>query len=283
MDKREKEWAEKSFLNQEKQIAAAGTKTPADGSAFSLAGASLVHPDHDPRVNDLSWRHCIPLPAGQITPGTKDTARDLREFQWPDNLFEGKTVIDIGACDGFFSFHAEQQGAKKVLAVDPYRWTLDDRWSGQKGFNLAREILDSKVEDSVMPLEDLSRETVGTWEVGLFLGVFYHLVNPIQILKNVCDVVTDTIVIETINAEFWSLRMGAHHTKINDGEIQLDPFMTGQPMLTYYPTDEIDGDYTTWYAPNPAYIHAFLETEGFKEFMLRRTADSTRFVMTAKR
>jgi len=282
MDKREKEWAEKSFLNTER-IASPPTRKASEDSSFSLAGASLIHPDHDPRVNELSWRHCIPLPNGQITPGTKDTAQDLREFEWPHDLFEGKTVIDVGACDGFFSFHAEKQGAKKVLAVDPYRWTLDDRWSGQQGFNLAREILESKVEDSVVPLEDLTPETVGTWEVGLFLGVFYHLVNPIQILKNVCDVVSDTIVIETINSEYRSLLMGAPHQQNEDGTLQLDPFMTGQPMLTYYPKDEVDGDYTTWYAPNPAYIHAFLEAEGFKEFVMRRTHQSTRFIMTAKR
>ena len=157
---REKQWAKESWLREK----------PAVDNKESL----------DPRVSNLRWRHTIPLPSGQVTPGTKDTRVDLREFKWDKDLFADKTVIDVGACDGFFSFHAEKMGASRVLGVDPYRWTLDNRWSGQKGFNLARELIDSKVEDSVVLLEDLSPETVGKWDVSLFLGVFYHLVNPIQ-------------------------------------------------------------------------------------------------------
>jgi len=276
---KELEWIKKSHL---KTTTAANAYTPAnDGvSSFSLAGASSIA--LDPRVNEIKWRHCIPLPGGDVTPGTKDTSWDLQEFQWPEDLFEGKSVIDVGACDGFFSFHAEQSGASKVLAVDPYRWTLDERWSGQEGFNLARELLESKVEDSVVELEDLSPETVGTWDVGLFLGVFYHLVNPIQILKNVCDVVTDTIVVETINAETLAVVAGAPHRKDERG-ISLHPFFVNNPLLTYYPTDEVDGDYTTWYAPNPAYIHAFLQTEGFETFDMKRTHQGTRFMIIGKR
>ena len=198
---REKQWAKESWLREKSAV----------DNKESL----------DPRVSNLRWRHTIPLPSGQVTPGTKDTRVDLREFKWDKDLFADKTVIDVGACDGFFSFHAEKMGASRVLGVDPYRWTLDNRWSGQKGFNLARELIDSKVEDSVVLLEDLSPETVGKWDVSLFLGVFYHLVNPIQILKNVCSVTDETIIVETINAEYHSLRHGAPRQKASNGIGQL--------------------------------------------------------------
>jgi len=30
----------------------------------------------------------------------------------------GKTVLDVGARDGYFSFEAERRGASRVLAID---------------------------------------------------------------------------------------------------------------------------------------------------------------------
>lgn len=34
--------------------------------------------------------------------------------------FKDKTVIDVGCWDGYFSFLAEELGARRVLAVDDY-------------------------------------------------------------------------------------------------------------------------------------------------------------------
>ena len=138
--KREKQWIEKSY------------KKSNDSLCFNMDNFG------DSRVNNIKWRHKIPLKNGQVTRGTKDTSVDLQQFDFSNDLFKDKTVADIGACDGFFSFHAEQQGAKEVLAIDPYRWTLDDRWSGMEGFKLAREINESKVKDSVELLEDLYKD-----------------------------------------------------------------------------------------------------------------------------
>jgi len=46
--------------------------------------------------------------------------RRLRLLQIPEEL-TGKTVLDVGAWNGFFSFEFERRGAKWVLAVDA--WT----------------------------------------------------------------------------------------------------------------------------------------------------------------
>lgn len=262
--KREKQWIEKSY------------KKSNDSLSFNMDNFG------DSRVNNIKWRHKIPLKNGQVTRGTKDTSVDLQQFDFSNDLFKDKTVADIGACDGFFSFHAEQQGAKEVLAIDPYRWTLDDRWSGMEGFKLAREINESKVKDSVELLEDLSPDTTGMWDVTLFLGVFYHLVNPIQILHNVASITKETVVVETINAEYFGAVHGCPQKKEN-GEVYLDKFFIEKPMLYYYPTNEVDGDYTTWYAANPEYIKQFLTVEGFTKFDIKRIYGGARFIITATR
>jgi len=264
---REKEWIEKSQTKKNKEVK-------------NIYG--VQDPNSDPRVDEITWRHCIKLPSGQVTKGTKDTARDLVEFSFSEDFFRDKTVADVGACDGFFSFHAEEQGAKEVLSIDPYRWTLDDRWSGMKGFNLARELLESNVKDSTEHLEVLSPETTGSWDVTLFLGVFYHLINPIQILQNVASITKETIVVETINAELLGVTSGAPHQKEGSG-IAIHPWLTQQPMLLYYPTNEINGDYTTWYASNPEYIKQFLKVEGFNKFDIKRIYGGARFILTATR
>jgi len=46
-------------------------------------------------------------------------ARRLRLLQIPADL-TGKSVLDIGAWDGFFSFEFERRGAKRVLADDSF-------------------------------------------------------------------------------------------------------------------------------------------------------------------
>ena len=114
------------------------------------------------------------------------------------------------------------------------------------------------------------------------MGVFYHLVNPIQILHNVASITKETVVVETINAEYFGAVHGCPQKKEN-GEVYLDKFFIEKPMLYYYPTNEVDGDYTTWYAANPEYIKQFLTVEGFTKFDIKRIYGGARFIITATR
>jgi len=242
-----------------------------------------TNPDHDPRVNEIKWRQQIDLGNGQITPGKKNTFLDLKEWEMTPDLFEGKSVIDIGACDGCFSFHAEKCGATSVLAVDPYRWTnqeldektQDDIWNQQEGFLLAREILNSKVQDSIVPLEDISPETVGEHDVALFLGVFYHLPNPLAILDKVLSVTKETVVIETINAEYYSWRRKWPLPAREDG--------SAEPVMIYYPGNEVDGDFTTYWSCNIQLLEQYLATKGFTKFYSKRVYSGSRIITYAAR
>lgn len=69
------------------------------------------------------WYHSIDLGAGVVTPGARSlqSLREQAEVLRLPNL-EGKTFLDIGAWDGFFSFEAERRGARQVLALDHYVW-----------------------------------------------------------------------------------------------------------------------------------------------------------------
>ena len=77
-------------------------------------------------TNGIWWWHSVALPDGVVTPGQKSAA--LLEQEWTNMALpslRGKTVLDIGAWDGWFSFAAERGGASRVVALDWFVWSLD--------------------------------------------------------------------------------------------------------------------------------------------------------------
>ena len=131
-------------------------------------------------VDSRVWFHTIDLGNGVRTPGRKDTIAEVDVFQLPD--VSGRTVLDVGAYDGFYSFEAERRGASQVLATDDWTWN----WPGsdaRRNFDLAHEVLGSRVESQVISVEALSPDAVGgTFDVVLFLGVLYHAPDPLGYL-----------------------------------------------------------------------------------------------------
>ncbi|MFT7618472.1 MAG: hypothetical protein ACI97A_002115 [Planctomycetota bacterium] len=64
--------------------------------------------------------------------------------------FQGKSVIDIGCWDGYFSFQAERRGASLVVGFDDPSY----RWGGMDGF--VREKSLSSPADPPAPARDRS-------------------------------------------------------------------------------------------------------------------------------
>ena len=67
------------------------------------------------RVAAIDWYHRIELPGGVVTPGVNNTPLALARLELPESLV-GKSVLDVGAWDGFYSFEAARRGAKRVGA-----------------------------------------------------------------------------------------------------------------------------------------------------------------------
>lgn len=193
------------------------------------------------QVNKIKWFHSIDLGNGIVTPGNDDSAAKLRQLALPADL-AGMTVLDIGAWDGFFSFEAERRGAKRVLAVDQFCWSGEGSGT-QDGFNLARRILNSNVEDYEVDVLSLSPEILGTFDVVLFLGVLYHMKRPLAALRNVASVTKDLLILET-------------HVDLLDVKV---------PAVAIYPGRELDNDPTNWCGPNLLALKWMLEDVGFAD------------------
>lgn len=190
------------------------------------------------RVEQLTWHHQIDLGNGLVTPGADKSAEKLAALRLPP--LDGKTVLDVGAWNGYFSFAAERLGASRVLATDSYAWG-GAPWGSMDSFNLAREALGSHVEDRFIDVMDLSPDEIGTFDVVLFLGVLYHLRHPLLALERVASVTGELLVIETL----------------------IDLAFTSRPAAAFYPGAYMDGDDTNWWAPNTAALVAMLGEIGF--------------------
>ena len=79
------------------------------------------------RVDEVAfWWHSIDLGDGIVTPGAKSSTwleEELARLKLGD--LSGKSVLDIGAYDGYYSFAAERLGAERVVAFDQYVWSAD--------------------------------------------------------------------------------------------------------------------------------------------------------------
>ncbi|HEV7678397.1 MAG TPA: DUF1698 domain-containing protein [Candidatus Dormibacteraeota bacterium] len=222
------------------------------------------------RVEELRWHHRIDLGSGIVSPGLADRFPAL-EATLPD--LRGKTVLDVGAWDGYYSFLAERRGASRVVALDHYVWGVDlprrnlyweeckakgvmpdasldetDFWRpdlpGQRSFNLARTTLQSGVEDVVADLMTCDLDALGTFDVVLYLGVLYHIVEPLTALQRLRGVTREVAVIEN---------EGVHV-----------PGYARNALLRFFPGDDLAGDYGNWFATSESALHAMCRAAGFR-------------------
>ena len=221
------------------------------------------------------WWHSIDLGEGITTRGFKTSDILNAEFQaltLPD--LKRKTVLDIGAWDGFFSFEVERLGASRVLALDHYAWSLDlaaqvryiqeckekgvapqpyhtlpELWHphelpGKQGFDTAHKTLGSHVESLVADFMDMDLDDIGVFDVVLYLGVLYHIENPFEALKRVAKVTRELAIIETVAV----VVPGFEHNAICE----------------FFESNELDGDISNWWAPNLKALQSMCRAAGFR-------------------
>jgi tRNA (mo5U34)-methyltransferase len=188
-------------------------------------------------IEGINWFHRIDLGGGIVTPGIDNTPFKISKLNLPASL-AGKTVVDIGAWDGAMSFECERRQAARVLATDWYCWQ-----SGNKmGFETARRLLGSRVEDLDLRVEDISGERIGKFDVVIFSGVLYHAPDPLGYLRRVRDVCRNLAVIETL----------------------VDAMDFPRPAMVFYEGKTLSNDPSNFFGPNRLCCEAMLREVGFR-------------------
>ena len=195
-------------------------------------------------VDRLPWHHSIDLGGGVVTAGSKSLSICAGEATliFDRVNLSGRTVIDVGAWNGFFSFEAKRRGASRVLATDSYCWS-HPRIRGRETFDIARSALCVDVDAREIDVADLSAETVGKFDVVLYLGIFYHRYDAIEALARVAVLAQHVLIVET-------------HLDLRDIDI---------PAMAFYPGSELNNDPTNWWGPNEHCMKALLVGHGFTD------------------
>ena len=165
-------------------------------------GASALDAE---RVRDSVplWFHTFALAPGIYTPGI---ARDhgYRLAVLGADRFAGRSVLDVGAFDGFYSFLAEARGATRVVAVDNQQYVdwvrarFGVTLQGGVGFRAIAGLVGSRVEYRRMDALDV-RELGERFDVALCFGILHRVTNPIALLRALAGVLAPggEIVLET--------------------------------------------------------------------------------------
>ena len=189
-------------------------------------------------IEKIYWYHSLELRPGIVTPGHNNESFTLPLLKLPADL-TGKTVLDIGCWDGFYSFECERRGAKRVAATDVYET------SSRAGFDLAREELGSSAELTEASVYDLPDVLNGEqFDLVLFLGVLYHLRHPWLGLEKVaaCTKPGGIAIIDTL--------------------VDCDTLFD-RPLMAFCPDNQVNNESNTWWAPNLSAVSAMLATCGF--------------------
>jgi len=191
------------------------------------------------RVAALSWYHTIDLGHGVVTPGIFNTLKYVDRYRIPASL-AGRSVLDIGAYNGFFTIEAKRRGASRVVAMD--RWGLPDS-PERTGFDLAISATGVEVEAVNGDVYELSPSVAGVFDTVFFFGVLYHLKYPLLALERIASVTQGSLLLET----------------------HLDALAMTRPAMAFYPGAELEGDGTNWCGPNPEAVEAMLTVAGFTD------------------
>lgn len=128
--------------------------------------------------------HRIELPHGLATEG-RDRSGTARLI-FPEDL-TGKTVLDLGCAEGYFSFEAKKRGASRVVGLDVETDVI-------RRNRLLADCLNLDVEFGVINLE---REKLSEkFDYVLCLNVLHHLTDPLSVLENLTEVARECLVLE---------------------------------------------------------------------------------------
>src|SRR5215213_5436622 len=174
------------------------------------------------------WFHNLHLRDGTQT-APDHYLGDFPAFKWqqlaphlPEDL-AGWTVLDVGCNAGFYSFELARRGAR-VTGID-----IDPQYLEQARWAAAQLGLTDTVRFVLMQVYDLARWDE-SFDLVLFMGVFYHLRYPMLGLDLVAQKVRRLMVFQSIVVPGDEVFIVARDRGLNEREALRDP---GWPKVAF--------------------------------------------------
>src|SRR3954454_7201268 len=132
-----------------------------------------------------------------------DLRDQIHHYGLPERM-DGLRALDVGTWDGFWAFEMERRGAE-VVALDldderdldwPPRFrpsAFSDQPRG-RGFALAHELLDSRVERVVRSIYDAFPEDLGQFDLVICGSVLIHLRDQMLALERIANLCRGTFI-----------------------------------------------------------------------------------------
>ncbi|MBV9866238.1 MAG: TIGR04290 family methyltransferase [Abitibacteriaceae bacterium] len=210
------------------------------------------------------WFHNLHLPSG-IQTAPDHAFGDFPAYKWqqiaahlPDEL-TGWRALDIGCNAGFYSFELAKRGAQ-VLGID-----CDPHYLAQARWAARQFDLEDRVEFKQTQIYDLAHSDL-TFDLVLFMGVFYHLRYPLLGLDIVAQKVKRLMVFQTMTLpgeEVYATSDLALTDAANGLNNREEMHERGWPKMAFI-EDTFGSDCTNWWVANHAGIEAMLRSSGLR-------------------
>src|SRR5439155_4401944 len=126
---------------------------------------------------------------------------------------------------------------------------------GKRAYDIAHKALDSNVETVIDNFMTMDLEALGTFDVVFFMGVLYHMEDPLASLRRLARVTTDLAIIET-------------HTIAVPGYEHLE-------LCEFYSSNQLNWDSSNWWGPNLKALEGMCRAAGFTRFEVTHVSKNT--------
>jgi tRNA (mo5U34)-methyltransferase len=203
------------------------------------------------------WYHDIQLTSDVSTyPPHKEYVANrwkvLSEFM-PKDL-SGKTVLDIGCNAGFFSLKMKTLNAGRVVGIDIMPHCLAQARFISHWFREPIELRELGAYDV---------ESLGRFDLILFIGVLYHLRHPLYAIDKVASICNDTTFLQSAVRGDSGDFIPAPDYAQNEREI----FKRPEFPRMYFIEKSLNGDESNWWIPNTSCLIAMARSAGFREVL----------------
>ena len=223
-------------------------------------------------IQEQQWHHSFEIYPGISTHGTYDPSSMFDWLQLPDNM-TGLRLADIGASNGYYALQAYKRGASVT--------TFDYRNEFDSLIYITKILNNMNTPHYCINVLDDSILSHNKFDIVLFLGVLYHLPDPIKALSNILPLVKSKIFIESLCIDNNIILKDGTTTGVD----ATAPNLSGVPIAQYLPNPSVNsklspyGDASNFWGYSSSFFEYVLKDFGFN--IVRKHINETRILLEA--